>query len=186
MQATLRTSLFDALDRPARSALLLQARPLWVTAGIGLGGAALVAAASLSSLALDGLQFGRAILPRADLVRAAFEALLVVVPSATLLSAYFRIALSPRVIVASLAIGLFAAGLVALATLPLMAFLTLFSRATPLLAPGAMLPIVALIATAGVSERIIRAIDPSRRARVFLFGFHLVLAAVFVVRLKGL
>jgi hypothetical protein len=182
----LRSTLLDALDRPAREALLLQARPPWVTGGIALAGALLIVLASLSSLALDGLQFGEEILPRVDLLRSMFEAMLLVAPSAILVSAYFRIAVSPRVVLAAISLGLLIGGVVVASALPLMVYLTLFSRATPLIAPGAILPLVALAASASTSGRVIRSIDPSIRARNFVLSFQVILALAFLVRVKGL
>ncbi len=183
---TLPSSVLDALDRPAREALRLQARPVWVTAAVGAAGAMLIALASLSSLALDDLHFGGELLPRIDLLRAVLESFAAVVPSAILLSAYFRVAVSPRVVAASIALGLLVAGVVVAASLPLMAYLTLFSRARPLIAPGAALPIIALAAAAATSARILRSIDPTARARRFAVGLELVLGLVFAARLGGM
>jgi hypothetical protein len=181
----LRSAVLDALDRPAREAILLQSRPAWVTGGIALAGAVLIVLASLCSLALDGLHFGEKILPRADLLRSLFEAILMVVPSAILVSAYFRIALSPRVVLASVALGLLIAGVVVASTLPLMAYLTLFTRAQPLVAPGAILPILALAASASTSGRVIRSIDPTPRARNFVIVFQALLGLAFLARATG-
>jgi hypothetical protein len=176
-------ALLDALDRPAHQAVHLRDRPLWITIATGLAGAILIGLASTAALALDSLHFGERILPRIDVLRALFEALLVVAPSAILLSAYFQIAISPRIVLAAIALGLLIAGIVVASALPLVTYLTLLA-AKPAIAPGVLLPFVALAAAAATSTRILRAIDPSRRARIFAFGFQVALAMVFFARFQ--
>jgi hypothetical protein len=182
----LRFAFVDALDRPAREAILLGERPLWATAGIGLAGAALVALASILSLALDTLHLGAAAVPKVDLLRAMFEAMALVIPSVVVLSGYFGLGASPKTVLAAVALGLLIAGVVSTSTLPLMAYLTFYSKAKPLVAPGALVPVVALATIASTSGRVLRSIDPTRRSRALVLGMELGLAAVFIARASGL
>lgn len=181
----LRQTFLDTLDRPAREALRLERRPLWVTAGIALAGAVLIALGSMLSFELDELRFGRGILPRVDLLRALFEALVVVVPSGAILAAYFRVRVTPRAVLAAVAVGLLVAGVVVAATLPLMAYLAVYAQARPLVSPAAALPIVALAAVATTTARIVRAIDTSSRAHTFARALQAGLAGAFIVRVAG-
>lgn len=169
---------------PAREAVALSKRSIFVTASMAFGGLSVIAATTLAIGALDPAPFN------ADLLRAALEALLVVVPATIVFSVYARLDLGPRTLLAATAIGLLVAGLVSVALMPLMAFISLTDRMTSAFsAPAVLLPAIALAATATVPARVIRALDHSARANLLRVGFVVVLFAAFALRagtlLKG-
>ncbi|MGZ3459015.1 MAG: hypothetical protein ACXU86_10990, partial [Archangium sp.] len=157
-------SLLRSVDRPAREALDLARRPLTATLAPALLGIFLVAATSAAAgfVSPDGLQ----IAPRLDALRAVFEALLVVIPGTLVFAIYLRLRLSTRVLLAATSIGLLAAGLVATCVMPLMAFLALVSRESPLVLalPSVFVPGIALATMAALPVRVITSLDSSRAA----------------------
>jgi hypothetical protein len=175
-------SLMRAVDRPAREALRMAQRPLPVTLTPALLGLFGVAAAS----AVAGLVSpeGLGLDPRLDALRAVFEALAVVVPGTLVFSLYLRLRLSARAFLAASAIGLLAAGLVAVCVLPLMAFLVVVSGDAPqvLQLPGLLVPGLALTTVAAVLMRVMTTLDGSRAAWWVSRAFVFFLAAVFLLR----
>lgn len=173
-----------AIDMPAREALRITRRSLTATLAPAMLGAALVAASSLAARVIGPPhpRYVSAALERVDLLRAVFEALLVVVPSALVLGSYLRLSIGARAILASFAIGLLHAGVVAAALVPLVAFLGIVSRAQPMLSPGLLLPPIAVATVAATVARIVRSVDPSARARVAIIVINTSLFAVFAVR----
>lgn len=181
----LSSSLLRALDRPARQALELARRPLLETAAPALLGLFLVAASS----ALAGLvapEEGRIAL-RLDTVRAALEALGVVVPGTAVFSIYLRLRISPRAFLAATAIGLLAAGLMAACILPLMGFLVLLSTKQDSLVralPALLVPGLALATVAVLPVRVITSLDRSPAAFWLSRAFAFFLITVFALRVN--
>ena len=179
----LTNSLLRAVDRPAREALDMARRPLTATLAPALLGLVLVAATSAASgfVSSTGLRF----VPRLDALRAVFEALLVVIPGTVVFAIYLRLRLSTRVLLASTAIGLLAAGLVATCVMPLMAFLVLVAKDAPtiLVLPSVFVPGLALATVAALPVRVITALDPSRAAWWLSRAFAFFLGAVFLLRM---
>ncbi len=179
----LTNSLLRAVDRPAREALDMARRPLTATLAPALLGLMLVAATSAASgfVSSTGLRF----VPRLDALRAVFEALLVVIPGTVVFAIYLRLRLSTRVLLASTAIGLLAAGLVATCVMPLMAFLVLVAKDAPtiLVLPSVFVPGLALATVAALPVRVITALDPSRAAWWLSRAFAFFLGAVFLLRM---
>jgi len=178
-------SLMRAVDRPAREALRMAQRPLPVTltpALLGLFGVA-VASAVAGLVAPEGLRLA----PRLDALRAVFESLAVVVPGTLVFSLYLRLRLSVRTFLAASAIGLLAAGLVAVCVLPLMAFLVVVSGDAPrvLELPALLVPGLALTTVAAVLMRVITTLDGSRAAWWVSRAFVSFLAAVFLLRVHA-
>jgi len=182
----LTNSLLRAVDRPAREALDMARRPLTATLAPALLGLVLVAATSAASgfVSSTGLRF----VPRLDALRAVFEALLVVIPGTVVFAIYLRLRLSTRVLLASTAIGLLAAGLVATCVMPLMAFLVLVAKDAPtiLVLPSVFVPGLALATVAALPVRVITALDPSRAAWWLSRAFAFFLGAVFLLRMHTL
>jgi len=177
--------LFRAVDRPAREALELSRRPFWATLAPALVGVFLVAIASAAAAAVSprGFVLGG----RLDGLRAIFEALLVVVPGATVFSVYLRLRLPARALLAATALGLLAAGLVATCVLPLMAFLVLVSTDAPgvLALPALLVPTLALCTLALIPFRVITSLDPSDSARWLARLFAFFLVVVFALRVNA-
>lgn len=176
-------SLLRAVDRPAREALELSRRSLAATLSPALLGLFLVAAtsATVGFVSPAGLRLA----PRLDALRAVFEALIVVIPGTLVFALYLRLRLTPRVLLATNAIGLLAAGLVATCVMPLMAFLALVSREAPLILvlPSVFVPGLSLATLAALHVRVITTIDTSRAAWWLSRAFVFFLGAVFLVRL---
>ena len=179
----LMNSLMRAVDRPAREALDLARRPWAATLGPTLLGLFLVAASSalVGFISPEGVRLA----PHFDTLSALFEALAVVFPGTLVFAIYLRLRISPRVLLASLSIGLLAAGLVAACALPLMAFLALVSREAPhlLALPALFVPGLALTTLMTLPVRVITALDGSRPAWVLSRAFAVCLGAVFFLRI---
>jgi len=178
-------SLFRAVDRPAREVLELSHRPLMATLAPALLGIFLIAAASAAAGTVfpDRLR----LMPRLDVLRAVFEAFLVVVPGTVILATYLRLRLPLRTLLAATAIGLLGAGLVATCLLPLMAFLVLLSREAPgiRVLPALLVPGIALGTVASLVLRVITSLDRSRGALWFARAFAFFLVTVFLLRVHA-
>ncbi|MBN1207595.1 MAG: hypothetical protein JXB05_22195 [Myxococcaceae bacterium] len=177
-------SLLRLLDRPARSALELARRPLSATAAPAVLGIFLVSAASALAgcISLSGFR----LVPRLDVLRAVFESLLVVVPGTTVFAIYLRLRIPARAFLASTALGLLAAGVVAACVLPLMAFISVIAVKSHTYVPVPLLfvPGLALATVAAVPARVITALDSSKAARWLSRAFIFFLGAVFVLRIN--
>lgn len=176
-------SFLRALDRPAREALELSRRPWLATVAPALLGLFLVAGAT-ALVGFVGYQ-GLRLVPRLDALRAIIEALLVVVPGITVFTIYLRLRISARAFLAATALGLLAAGLMAVCVLPLMALLTLVSQEvrTVLLVPPLLVPGLALATAAALPVRVITSLDASDKAWWLSRAFAFFLGAVFLVRM---
>lgn len=178
-------SLLRLLDRPARSALELSRRPLPATLAPALLGTFLVAAASALAgcISLSGFR----LVPRLDVLRAVFEALLVVVPGTTVFAIYLRLRISARALLAATALGLLAAGVVATCILPLMGFISVVAVKSRMDVPIPLLfvPGLALATVAALVARVIVSLDTSPAARWLARAFLLLLGAVFVLRINS-
>jgi hypothetical protein len=172
-----------SIDRPALEALALARRSLVTTTGRAAIGLAMIAAASAIAT-LIGRARGAVEL---DVLRAGLEAIAVVLPLSLVALASSSSAVSPRVLLAAIALGLLAGGVSAVALLPLMAFLALVDHgAAGLIAsPSFLVPVVALAAVLLVPLRVTRAIDASLRTLWAGRGFALLLCVVFALRLGG-
>jgi hypothetical protein len=176
-------SLVRALDMPAREALLLARRHPLAALAPAVVGAVLIAGACLAAQAMEPVQrLSPLALSKIDLLRAVGEALAVVAPSAIIFATYVRIAVTPRTLLTALAIGMLTAGVVLAALVPTMAFLSIASRAQPVVSPALLFPVVALAAIGATFTRVVRSIDRSARARWLTFVFDALLLAVFGVR----
>ncbi len=177
-------SLLRSLDRPARAALELARRPLWATLAPALVGTFLVAVASAVAgcITLTGFR----LVPRLDALRAVFEALVVVVPGATVFALYLRLRIAPRVFLAATALGLLAAGVVAACVLPLMGFIAVVAveARTDVPIPLLCVPGLALATVAVIPARVMTALDSSRPAYWLSRAFIFFLGAVFVLRIN--
>lgn len=174
-----------AADRPAREALVLAQRHWAQTLGRATFGAALMAAASLGAALIE--QASGYLAPRTghvDGLRAAMEALVIVLPGLLVFSVYLRLHLSPRVVGAAVSLGLLIGGVVATATLPLLAFLTLTVRSPrgPVLVLQLAAPLVALGAAAIIPTRVFTALDRRFRARGLAYAYALALFTAFALR----
>jgi hypothetical protein len=173
-----------ALDRPAATTLELEARPVLHTAALALTGAGLVAAAGLASSALlpGVVEMGRQ-------GQAMWSMLLAWGVSAPVLIAaagHLGLALRPRAMLAALAIALLTAGLVATATVPLLAYLAVIPNAGSsfiLLVRALLNPVLALVAGTVVPQRVLRSLDGSRRAEAVSQLFALTTVTLFLLRL---
>ncbi|WP_224240707.1 hypothetical protein [Hyalangium gracile] len=178
-------TLLRLLDRPARSALDLARRPLSATLAPAMVGIFLVAAASALAgcISLSGFR----LVPRLDVLRAVFEALLVVVPGTTVFAVYLRLRIPPRAFLAATALGLLAAGVVATCVLPLMGFIAVVAvkSRTDLPIPLLFVPGLALATVAALPARVIVSLDGSRAARWLSRAFLFFLGAVFVLRINA-
>ena len=175
-----------ALDRPARSALELSGRPPWLTLAPALAGLALVA---LSCAFCEALVPAHSrLLGRLDVLRAALEALAVVAPSAVVLTTLLGLRAPPRLLIASFALALFTAGVVAACLAPLAAFLAVVSSSAPevTLVPVLLLPGVTLAVHGAVTVRVLDALDGSPLARGFGRAQAMLLFAVFFALLRVL
>jgi hypothetical protein len=182
--------LLRLLDQPVRESLEACRRPVMVTAGPALFGLALVAAASLLGSSLDAVivRAQGLSLPHTQALRAALEALLVAVPPLVVAGTYLRLSLPPAALAGAVSIGLFTAGVVAAAMLPVMGYLALVARGesgTPV-APGVIVPTVALLALAVVVSRVVRTLDESPRAFLVLTSFWGLLFVTYGVRVHAL
>jgi hypothetical protein len=177
-------TLLRLLDRPSRSALELSRRPLTATLAPALLGTFLVAAASALSgcISLSGFR----LVPRLDVLRAVFEALLVVVPGTTVFAVYLKLRLSARTLLAATALGLLAAGVVAACVLPLMGFIAVVAVKSRMDLPLPLLgvPGLALATVAALPARVIVSLDSSKAARWLARAFIFCLGAVFVLRIN--
>lgn len=177
-------TLLRLLDRPARSALELARRPLAATLAPAVLGIFLVAAASALAgcISLAGFR----LVPRLDVLRAVFEALLVVVPGTTVFAVYLRLRISPRAFLGATALGLLAAGVVATCVLPLMGFIAVVAvkSRTEVPIPLLFVPGLALAIVAALPARVIVSLDSSRAARWLSRAFIFFLGAVFVLRIN--
>ena len=178
-------SLLRLLDRPARSALELARRPLPATLAPAALGIFLVATASALAgcISLSGFR----LVPRLDVLRAVFEALLVVIPGTAVFSVYLRLRIPTRALLASTALGLLAAGVVATCILPLMGFIAVVAvkSRTDVPIPLLFVPGLALATVAALVARVIVSLDPSRSARWLSRAFIFSLGAVFVLRINS-
>jgi hypothetical protein len=178
-------SLFRLLDRPARSALELARRPLPATLAPAVLGIFLVAAASALAgcISLSGFR----LVPRLDVLRAVFEALLVVVPGTAVFAIYLRLRIPTRALLASTALGLLAAGVVATCILPLMGFIAIVAvkSRTEVPIPLLFVPGLALATVAALVARVIVSLDTSTSARWLARAFIFSLGAVFVLRINS-
>ncbi len=116
------TPLMDAVDRPAHAALALGRRgflPTLGQAGLGLFGVALATTATQ-------LLLGGGLEARVDGLRAFMEVSALLVPIA-LLAAFLQVGVPLRTLLGAMAVGLLQAGVVALAMLPLVAFVAVVS-----------------------------------------------------------
>ena len=170
------------IDRPTRQAHEIARRPFSYTVAPALVGTFLITVASLVAGLADPTR--HEVIPRADALRAAFEALAVVVPGAVVFGTYLRLRMTPGALVAATSLGLLTAGVVSLALVPLVAFLALVSQEVPMVlkAQPVLVPGVALAAVASVVYRVIKASDPSARAAVLARGFGVGVFALFAVR----
>jgi hypothetical protein len=187
---TLLAPLFRAIDAPARETLLLEKRTLFAILPPALLGAVLIAAASLAGMLfteVPAAHFPASLLSRrTDTLRAIFEALAIVFPSAIILAAYLGLRISPRAFAGALSIALLIAGVVALFTLPLMAFLALVARARPMVAPSLFIPFVVVGAIAATTVRILKALDPRTRATFFAGAAACSFVGAFLIRALGI
>jgi hypothetical protein len=178
-------TLLRLLDRPARSALELARRPLSATLAPAALGIFLVAAASAVAgcISLSGFR----LVPRLDVLRAVFEALLVVVPGTTVFAIYLRLRIPARAFLAATALGLLAAGVVATCVLPLMGFIAVVAvkSRTDVPIPLLFVPGLALATVASLPARVIVSLDSSRAARWLSRAFIFFLGAVFVLRINS-
>jgi hypothetical protein len=178
-------SLLRLLDRPARSALELARRPLSATLAPATLGIFLVAAASALAgcISLSGFR----LVPRLDVLRAVFEALLVVIPGTTVFAIYLRLRIPSRAFLASTALGLLAAGVVATCVLPLMGFISVVAVKSRMDLPIPLLfvPGLALATVAALVARVIVTLDTSKAARWLSRAFIFSLGAVFVLRINS-
>jgi hypothetical protein len=178
-------TLLRLLDRPARSALELARRPLSATLAPAALGIFLVAAASALAgcISLSGFR----LVPRLDVLRAVFEALLVVVPGTTVFAVYLRLRVPPRAFLAATALGLLAAGVVATCVLPLMGFIAVVAvkSRTEVPIPVLFVPGLALATVATLPARVIVSLDSSRASRWLARAFIFFLGAVFVLRINA-
>ncbi len=178
-------TLLRLLDRPARSALELARRPVSATLAPAVLGIFLVAAASALAgcISLTGFR----LVPRLDVLRAVFEALLVVVPGTTVFAVYLRLRISPRAFLAATALGLLAAGVVATCVLPLMGFIAVVAvkSRTDVPMPLLFVPGLALATVAALPARVIVSLDSSKAARWLSRAFIFFLGAVFVLRINA-
>jgi len=178
-------SLLRLLDRPARSALELARRPWPATLAPATLGIFLVAAASALAgcISLSGFR----LVPRLDVLRAVFEALLVVVPGTAVFSIYLRLHIPTRALLASTALGLLAAGVVATCILPLMGFIAVVAvkSRTDVPIPLLFVPGLALATVAALVARVIVSLDSSRAARWLSRAFIFSLGAIFVLRINS-
>jgi hypothetical protein len=178
-------SLLRLLDRPARSALELARSPLSATLAPATLGIFLVAAASALAgcISLSGFR----LVPRLDVLRAVFEALLVVIPGTTVFAIYLRLRIPARAFLASTALGLLAAGVVATCVLPLMGFISVVAVKSRMDLPIPLLfvPGLALATVAALVARVIVTLDTSKAARWLSRAFIFSLGAVFVLRINS-
>lgn len=178
-------TLLRLLDRPARSALELARRPLSATLAPAVLGIFLVAAASALAgcISLTGFR----LVPRLDVLRAVFEALLVVVPGTTVFAVYLRLRIPPRAFLAATALGLLAAGVIAACVLPLMGFIAVVAVQSRVEVPMPLLfvPGLALATVATLPARVIVSLDSSKGARWLARAFIFFLGAVFVLRINA-
>lgn len=177
-------SLLRLLDRPARSALELARRPFAATLAPAMLGVFLVAGASALAgcISLSGFR----LVPRLDVLRAVFEALLVVIPASCVFSVYLHLRIPTRALLASTALGLLAAGVVATCILPLMGFIAVVGVRShaELPIPLIFVPGLALATVAALVSRVIVSLDSSRSARWLARGLLFSLGAVFVLRIN--
>jgi hypothetical protein len=165
--------------------LELARRPLTATLAPAVLGVFLVAAASALAgcISLAGFR----LVPRLDVLRAVFEALLVVVPGTTVFAIYLRLHISARAFLAATALGLLAAGVVATCVLPLMGFIAIVAvkSRTSLPIPLLFVPGFALATVAALPARVIVSLDSSKAARRLARAFIFFLGAVFVLRIHS-
>lgn len=171
-----------ALDRPALTAIDLARKPWIFTLSPALVGLFLVATACAIAEMLARGQLAGA--PRLDVLRAALEALVVVVPGALVLATFLRLRVRPRMLLGSLSAGLLLAGVVAICMTPLVLFLALVSREAPsvMVAPAFLLPAISMAIVATSPLRMIDVVDDSPGAWAFGRGLVAALVLVFVVR----
>lgn len=172
----------QALDRPARAALELARMPILRTALPAAAGLAGIAAscALAEILVPPALRSGL----RMDVLRGALEALAVAAPAALALAALLGLRVHPRALAASWAIGMLAAGMMALSLAPLTLFLAAASREEPrvTLVPLLLVPAVSLAVCSVFPVRVLDTVDGSPRARAFGRAWCVALLLVFAVR----
>jgi hypothetical protein len=181
-RADLWRALSRGIDRPTREALELARRPLLFTLAPALVGLFLVALASTAAGLVDPSRSGS--LPRFDFLRAALEALGVMVPTVIVFGTYLRLRISPGALLAGSALGLLVGGLVSVSLVPLVAFLGVVSQQAPHVLTGLSLlvPAIALASAASILFRVIEFSDSSARAAVLARVYGLGLFAVFAIR----
>ncbi len=179
---------FDALvrsaDAPAHEALRLARASIVHTLARGAVGA----------LALTGSALAVAVLrdsPReaVDVLSLVAEALMTVAPVTLVIAVWSAIA-TPRVVLASLALGVLTAGWVALGLVPLAAFTALVAppahASTAGLAALDAFALLLVVSTLGsvamVLRRVLLAIDPSTTSRLVAAAFGVATFGVFFVR----
>lgn len=174
-----------ALDRPALTALDLARRPWIFTLSPALVGLFLVAAACALAEALARRQLAGA--PRLDVLRAALEAMVVVVPGALVLATFLRLRVRPRMLLGSVSTGLLLAGVIAVCMMPLVLFLSLVSSEAPsvMIAPAFLVPALSLAIVATAPLRMIDVVDDSAGAWLFGRGFVAALVLVFFIRVHS-
>jgi hypothetical protein len=181
-RADLWRALTRGIDRPAREALELARKPVVFTLAPALLGLFLVALASTAASLVDPARAGA--IPRFDVLRAALEALGVMVPAIVVFGTYLRLRLTPSALLAGCSLGLLVAGVVSLALVPMIAFLALVSTLAPtvLSSLSLLVPAIALAAAAAVFYRVVEGSDRSARATYLARAYALGLLAVFAIR----
>ncbi len=182
MATTTLNSWLAAIDRPARQTLALAQAPFRSTVGLALAGSGLLVASSLIAEALVSAPGGALQVPKAQLLLPIFESLALVGPSVVIGSAQVGLRATSRTWLAAFSVGLLIAGVVTTATLPLMGYLVLVSRAQPYFTPALLLPLLGLAGLASTVGRVLEAIEDPPTGRRSSIVFQLALAAVFALR----
>lgn len=170
------------VDAPAHSAVRLGRAPLWRTIGLALVGAIVVAASTFIGAAIVTGHFDVMGGTATSVAFGWLESLAIVVPSAMLLFTYADLDFDARTTLAAVAIGLVTSGVVVVGVLPLLAYLSVMTVATPLVTFDALPPIVAFLAFAATFGRIGTAVDPTVRGVRLVHITTVVLIAAFLMR----
>ncbi|MBI4822317.1 MAG: hypothetical protein HY791_39015 [Deltaproteobacteria bacterium] len=176
MQTQMLDSLFRIIDLPAREAAKMSQRsPLLPLLYAGSG----IAALALATLIAQALTGARA----APALAAAVLSVLAVGPGSILAGSYVRLNVSASTLAASLSFGLFAGGLASIALVPLVAFLSLVDLEGVVRSAAVVLPAIFLVAASTFPARVLAALDPSLKARVFSAALGVSLLLAFGARI---
>ena len=152
-----------ALDRPAATALELESSHGAQTAALTIAGLGMIGAAgALSGALLPASAVGH----QGEAAWAMLLAWGVSAPVLLVAAGHLGLAVRPRAMLGGLAVALVAAGIVALGTLPLLAYLAVVPHAGEhtCVARALLASVLALAAGVVVPGRVLRALDGSARA----------------------